>query len=101
MNKNKVYYETRIVQGNQTLVLENPAQITFQCIGGSGIFYGQVQINNTYVLDSSEESFNSNKRPYELILNNNENEIDVSNYVIRFGGYLGTILRVIIKYYVN
>jgi hypothetical protein len=101
MNKNKIYYQFRIVQGNQTLVLEKPAQVTFQLIGGTGIFYGQCQINNTYNLETKEASLSAYKLPWEITLNNNEKEIDVNNYIIRFSGYLGNQLRVIIKYYQN
>jgi len=101
MNKNKIYYEFRTIQGNQTLVLEKPAQVTFQLIGGTGILYGQCQINNTYNLETKEASLSTYKFPWEITLNNNENEIDVNNYIIRFSGYLGNQLRIIIKYYQN
>ena len=100
MNKNKIYYEFRIVQGNQTLVLEKPAQVTFQLIGGTGLFYGQCQINNTYNLETKEASLSAYKYDWQVVLNNNQNEIDVTNYQIRFNG-TGNILMVIIKYYEN
>jgi hypothetical protein len=93
--KTRVIYEFRTIQTNQVLVLDNPAQITFLCIGtiGQGVI-----INENYNLTTRTESLQAPfKAPFELILNNNVNELDVTTYNIRF---IGTpTLNLIIKYY--
>jgi hypothetical protein len=63
------------------LVLNGPASVQFICKGPATI--GRVLINNIYNLDSVE-SFISGvaKHDYQLILNNNINEIDTTNYTI-------------------
>jgi hypothetical protein len=94
MAKTRVYYEFRSIETNQTLVLENPAQVTFQVNGGLG---SSLVINNNYLLVGRIESFTNYTDPWELILNNNENEIDVTQYSIRFN--TPCVLNVIIKYY--
>ena len=95
MEKTRIYYEFRTINTNQTLVLENPAQVTFQCTGAPT---NGVVINNIYRLetriDAQSISFNS---PWELVLNNNLNEIDVTQYTIRFIGTCN--LDIIIKYF--
>ena len=102
MDKIKVFYEFRILQGNQTLILEKPAQVTFQLIGDPPPLATQCTINNTYNLIGRVEAYNLNfKFPFEVVLNNNDNENDVTIYNIRFSGYLGGFLYVIIKYYQN
>tara|TARA_R110000868_G_C10601522_1_gene740538 strand:+ start:126 stop:431 length:306 start_codon:yes stop_codon:yes gene_type:complete len=93
--KTKVLYEFRIINTDQVLVLDKPAQITFQLIGVAG---QGVVINNTYNLLTRTESLQVPfKAPWELVLENNVNEIDITNYVIRF---IGTpALYLIIKYF--
>ena len=94
MEKTRIYYEFRTIQTNQTLVLENPAQVTFQCIGALG---DSLVINNNYRLSSRIEAFTNYTEPWELVLNNNVNEIDVTDYTIRFN--TPCVLNIIIKYY--
>jgi len=96
--KTRVYYEFRTIQTDQVLVLDKPAQITFQTLGG--LLAGSVVINNFYVLNTKQDSADPGGpgNNFELILNNNVNEIDVTNYQIRFTG-TGITLVVIIKYY--
>lgn len=93
--KTKVLYEFRTIETNQVLVLEQPAQITFQLQGAPG---QAVIINENYTLLTRSESLQAPfKSPFELTLNNNVNELDVTNYNIRFVGFPTLIL--IIKYY--
>lgn len=99
--KIKVYYEFRQISTDQVLVLDKPAQVTFQLWGGLGA--NTCIINNAYILVTRLDSLDilgGAKYDWQLVLNNNENEIDVTNYQIRFTGP-GTILMVIIKYYEN
>jgi hypothetical protein len=97
--KKRVYYEFRTLQGNQTLILEKPAQVTFQYLGS---IYGQCHINQGVFLEPRQFSLSSTyKFPFQVTLNNNENEEDRTIYTIRFFGYLGNQLRAIIKYYEN
>ena len=93
--KTPIIYEFRIINSDQVLVLDKPAQITFQLLGVAG---QSVVINNTFVLLTRTESLQvPYKAPWELVLENNVNEIDITNYVIRF---IGTpSLYLIIKYY--
>jgi hypothetical protein len=93
--KIRILYEFRTINTNQTLVLDRPAQITFICIGVAG---QGVVINNNFNLITRTESLQAPfKAPFELTLNNNDNEIDVTNYLIRF---IGTpSLQLIIKYF--
>jgi len=99
MAKVKVYYEFRTITTDQTIVLDRPAQVTFQLIGGLG---ESCVINNIYLLITRKDSVDGGKKlPWELILNNNENEIDITNYQVRFLITAGSYLNVIIKYYEN
>lgn len=96
--KTKVYYEFRSFDRDTTLILDKPAQITFQV---AGLGTDEIIINNTYILRSRGDALNGTfKYPWELTLNNNVNEIDITNYVIRFTAP-GYVLQVIIKYYEN
>jgi len=99
--KTKVYYEFRQINTDQVLILDKPAQVTFQAFGSGG--GSVVIINNSYQLVSRIDSLDPllfGKYNWELVLNNNLNEIDVTNYQIRFNGS-AIILFVIIKYYEN
>lgn len=93
--KTRVLYEFRTIQTNQVLVLDKPAQITFLCTGivGQGVI-----INENYNLITRTESLQVPfKTPFELTLNNNVDELDVTNYNIRF---IGTpTLTLTIKYF--
>jgi hypothetical protein len=92
--KTKILYEFRQIQTDQILVLDNPASVWFQMLG----FGGFVTINNNYRLQSFQDSNSpAGLFDWQLKLDNNVNELDVTNYVIRFAG-TGS-LNIIIKYY--
>lgn len=100
----KVTYEVITVDGTgningitQTLKLSNPASIKFICLSfGIG---SRATINNNFQLQAYKDSTNplTGLEPFELILNNNINEIDVTQYTVK----TDCIVRVICKYYVN
>ena len=93
--KTRILYEFRTINTNQVLVLDKPAQITFQLIGVAG---QGVIINENYNLQTRTESLQAPfKSPWELVLNNNVNELDVTNYNLRFIG--NPTLTIIIKYF--
>lgn len=86
----------------QTLVLNNPASIKFVLLGSSGF----CTINNVYQLQGSGIVFQGGataQYPYELNLNNNIGESDVTNYKIVLDGIIfgDANLVVICKYYVK
>jgi len=86
---------------NTTLVLENPASIKFVLTGTGGATDFCV-INNLYNLQPIGSAVIPPRLPYELILNNNFNEIDKTIYTIRINSALNSIqLKIIIKYYIN
>jgi|688.fasta_scaffold987349_2 hypothetical protein len=93
--KTKILYEIRQIQTDQILVLDKPASVWFQVLGAGG---GFVIINNLYRLEPFQ---NSNSAlgvvDWQLKLDNNVNELDVTNYTIRFAG--ASQLTIIIKYY--
>ena len=93
--KTKVLYEIRQIETDQILVLDKPASVWFQLLGAGG---GFVIINNIYRLEPFQ---NSNSAlgvvDWQLKLDNNVNELDVTNYTIRFAG--AAQLTIIIKYY--
>jgi hypothetical protein len=93
--KTRVLYEIRQIQTDQILVLDNPASIRFEVLGSA---VGFVIINNIYRLQPFLES-NSvlGTANWYLELNNNVNELDVTNYNIRF--QTTGVLTIIIKYY--
>ena len=94
--KTKVLYEFRQIQTDQILVLDNPASITFQMLGSGGF----VTINNLHRLQSYAESNSPlGLFDWQLTLNNNVNELDVTNYSIRFAVPGIVSLNLIIKYY--
>jgi hypothetical protein len=106
--KQKVRYEFYNFQtgptgiSQQTLVLENPASIKFVCTGTGG-GADQVIINNTYILCPINVFMTGVPQfPFELILNNNINEIDVTNYSIRITSPANSInLKVVAKYNID
>jgi hypothetical protein len=102
--KQKVRYEFYEFQGTNAIAdtqinlkLENPAQVTFI---NTGPLTTLVTINNIFKLNCvGDYVTGAAAEPYELILSNNQDEIDVTNYsiVIQAGG----VLKVICKYFVN
>lgn len=93
--KTKILYEIRQIQTDQILVLDKPASLRFEVLGSA---VGFVVINNIYRLQPFLESNSAlGVANWYLDLNNNVNEIDVTNYNIRFTG--PAVLIVIIKYY--
>jgi hypothetical protein len=103
-NKSKVRYEfykydgTNPLQPKQyTLVIGTPAKITFTYLSG---FPGDVAIiNRNFFLNSVTDTNNGTAQyPSTLVLENNKDEIDVTNYSIIVG--IGTLV-VVCKYYVN
>lgn len=96
--KTPIVYEFRQISTDQTLVLDKPAQVTFQIFGTGSI----ITINNSYKIQSFKDSQSAaGVYNWQLVLNNNVNEVDVTNYVIRFGGGVSGLLFIIIKYYEN
>lgn len=103
--KQKVRYEFFQYQGTViggltqvNLILEQPAEIRFVCSGAPGTSY--CLINKIYGLASvTEFTGGASISPYELILKNNLDEIDVTNYSILMT--TGCQVRVICKYFVN
>ena len=86
-----------LVPTQYTLVVENPASITFTYLSG---FPGDVAtINKNYFLNSVLDTNNGTAQyPSTLILENNADEIDVTNYSILIG--FGTMI-VTCKYFLN
>ena len=85
---------------NQTLVLNNPASVKFVMFGSSGT----CTINNVYTLQGCTAVFNgTSNSPYELILENNSDEIDNTTYKISLDGitFGDANLIVICKYFVK
>lgn len=77
------------------LVLNNPANVKFYCYGPAGI--GRALINNVYYLDAFAGVVSGGANyDYQLNLNNNINEIDITNYNILLKPQ--TTLFVICKY---
>lgn len=95
MEKTEIIYEFKEYTETQTLVLNNPAEITFINQGTIG---GVITINNVLQLSPTVQVI-SGIADYldRIILKPNLNEIDTSNYNIKipFGGKL----VVICKYY--
>jgi len=96
--KTRVYYEFRTISTDQNIIIDKPASITFQCFGVAGLGLRAI-INNNYALVPRGDSITPGNFPFELTLNNNLNEVDVSNYYVRFTG--AVTLRLIIKYFEN
>ena len=100
----KVRYEFFTYQGQiGTLVtqinlkIENPASIRFTCLGAP---FTLAVINNIYYLGPIIEFVNGTAQaPYELILENNGGEIDVTTYSLKLTP--GAAVQVTCKYYVN
>lgn len=104
IKRQKVRYEFFEYQGSApisdtqiNLKLENPASVTFV---NTGPLNTLVTINNVYKLNCVGDYVSGvAAEPYELVLTNNQDEIDVTNYslIIQSGG----VCKVICKYFVN
>jgi hypothetical protein len=84
---------------NTTLVLDNPASVKFLYVGNGGA-NDTIVINNVYTLEPLRNFLlNTSNNPYELILNNNINEIDKTIYSITINGISPScLLKIIVKY---
>jgi hypothetical protein len=84
---------------NQTIVLDEPAEIIFINVGAVG---DRIVINNNLTLDSHQTATSVGSQfPSTYTIRHNPNEIDVTNYTIRFTTLIDPRLFVICKYYVN
>ena len=84
---------------NQTIVLEEPAEIIFINCGAVG---DRLTINNNLTLDSLQTTTSVGSQfPNTFTIKHNPNEIDVTNYIVRFVTTIDPRLIVIAKYYVN
>lgn len=90
------FYTYGSAKGSTTLVIDNPAEITFVCVGGLA---DAVIINNNYRL-SSTLAFTSGvaTHPNTLTLKNNNYEVDKTTYMIRVLGATNQC-QVIVKYF--
>ena len=108
-NRQKIRYEFYNFQTgpsgvfNTTLVLENPASIKFVLTGNGGAT-DLCTINNAYNLQPIgifTSAIGANF-PCELILENNQDEIDITNYSINITSPGNSInLKVIAKYFID
>jgi hypothetical protein len=103
MAKIQVYYEVfevthPSIDQNRTLVLSNPASIKFIAEGLSIAGFNKfITINEQIALQPYTDTLTGiSTAPYELILENNSDEIDVTQYQIRVPA--GAILKIICKY---
>lgn len=84
---------------NQTIVLEEPAEVIFINCGATG---DRLTINNNLTLDSHATTTSVGSQfPNTYTIKRNPNEIDVTNYTVRFITTSDPRLIVIAKYYVN
>jgi len=95
------YIYTRIEYNNystnQTIVLEEPAEVTFINCGAAG---DEIIINNNLRLSPLiSTNAGTAQFPSRINVNMNSNEIDSTNYIIRFLGATDPRLYVIVKYY--
>ena len=92
--KNEVFTITQ----NQTLVLNNPAQVTFLNNGLPGEY---VLINNSLIIYPFRDVLTGTAdAPANFTLQNNGGEVDTTNYQVIFPTGAGN-LTVICKYYVK
>jgi len=100
----KVRYEFYSFSGNgvlsgqsYNLKLENPASIKFTAVGGPN---GIVLINKNYALTVwRTQTLMTAALPSELLLENNQDEIDVTNYQIICSA--DARVNIVCKYYIN
>lgn len=84
---------------NQTIVLENPSEVIFMNCGSVG---DRLTINNNLILDSHQTATSVGSQfPYMYTIKHNPNEVDVTNYIVRFNTTIDPRLIVIAKYYVE
>lgn len=103
MKKIQIYYEVYEVthpsiDQNRTLVLSNPASIKFIAEGTSiAGFNNFIQINEQISLQPYTDTLTGiATAPYELLLENNSDEFDITQYQVRVPA--GAILKIICKY---
>lgn len=83
---------------SQTLVLSNPASVKF-INTDSNLGNSRTIINNQYVLQAQVDYLNGTAiYPYELTLENNKDEEDVTQYTILMKP--NSELKIVCKYYV-
>lgn len=109
----KVRYEFLVFNTNTTINLEKPLSVTFMNLTTeSNPNFGDVNINRYIFLTPYWRSLGSSQSvplgvaqygfPYIIKLENNKNEIDVTQYTIQFRGTsVGNRLVVIVKYLVD
>ena len=84
---------------NQTIVLDEPAEVTFINVGA---LPDRVVINNNLVLDTTLSTNGGTAQfPNTFTIKHNPNEVDITNYTIRFVATVDPRLFVICKYYVE
>lgn len=84
---------------NQTIVLEEPAEVIFINCGAGG---DRLTINNNLTLDSTLSTNNGTAQfPNTYTIKRNPNEVDITNYIVRFVTTIDPRLIVIAKYYVE
>jgi hypothetical protein len=84
-----------------TLVLNKPASIQF-ILCGTGNVNDFCVINNLFNLSPIGTLIAPRELPFELILNNNLNEIDNTNYTIRIQSPLNSVqLKIVCKYLIQ
>jgi|LakMenE01Jun11ns_1017448.scaffolds.fasta_scaffold9922629_2 hypothetical protein len=98
-------YETSVSGNfNVTLTLNNPASVKFILTGIGTLTSDFCTINNLYNLQPIFLVTPGPPRifPSELILQNQINEIDVTDYQIRIQNATNTVvLKVVVKYYID
>lgn len=84
---------------NQTIVLEEPAEVIFMNLGAAG---DRITINNVFTLDSHQSVTSIGAQfPYMYTIKRNPNEVDATTYIIKFNAPGDPRLIVIAKYYVE
>lgn len=89
---------------NVTLTIEKPASIRFILTGTALLASDFCTINNLYNLQPININVPGPPRifPSELILQNQINEIDITDYQIRIQNATNTVtLKVVAKYYID
>jgi hypothetical protein len=87
---------------NNTLVIDSPASLKF-ILSGNGGANDFAIINNNFTLEPIGKWLSSTStHPYELIFDNNLNEVDITTYQIFMSSPANAItLTVIAKFFVN
>ena len=93
----KVEFKFFVYDTDQTLVLSNPAEVKFLNVGSGGNI---VVINQIFKLQPLETYLaGTSIYPYEYNLKTNLNEIDTTQYQIKFQGGGVARLYVLLKYF--